>query len=447
MQIKEKSVKSIKKDEDTNKQELPNIVHNSAAPRASSSAHDVSGVTTKKPAQSSLESMNATAHGARDRADACPGTRKVHLAADGAIVRLRFPGGFIPAHIFAVLADLAANFGDGEIHLTSRGNVQIRGIKNVGAFADAAEEEGLVPSPSHDRVRNIIQSPLTGRTGGHADIHDLVQDFDEALRADDTLATLSGRTLFAFDDGRGDVAVEKPDLGVFALGANDFELLIGGEPTGVVVKRDDVVRAMITAARIWAQRRGSAWRIEEAKADVDVASALLDVMRDAATQQDTYTGAVIEAAIAADHQIGWITQDDGKTTLAAGLRFGILPARLARAIAHTKVPVHVTPWYSLMLHDLDEEIAEQVVRVLAPNGLIFDRKSTWLRVTACTGRPGCEKSLADTRGDAAHAIAEGRLPEGRVHFSGCERRCGKPKGGYIDYLAIGDGEYEVTSVD
>ena len=44
-------------------------------------------------------------------------------------------------------------------------------------------------------------------------------------------------------------------------------------------------------------------------------------------------------------------------------------------------------------------------------------------------------------------VAQARLPEGRVHFSGCERRCGRPKGGYVDYLATGDGEYEVTSVD
>ena len=108
--------------------------------------------------------------------------------------------------------------------------------------------------------------------------------------------------------------------------------------------------------------------------------------------------------------------------------------------------MHVTPWYSLILHDLDEPVAEQVVRVMAPNGLIFDRNSTWLNVSACTGRPGCAKSLADTRGDAAHAIAAARLPEGRVHFSGCERRCGRPKGDYVDYLATGDGEYEVTAV-
>ena len=142
----------------------------------------------------------------RDRPDGCPGARRVHVAADGAIGRLRFPGGSLPAPGFAVLADLAESFGDGDIHFTSRGNVQIRGIRDVSGFADAAEEAGMLPHPAHDRVRNILQSPMTGRVGGLDDVSELVHAFDDALCADESLASLPGRTLFAIDDGRGDVS-------------------------------------------------------------------------------------------------------------------------------------------------------------------------------------------------------------------------------------------------
>ncbi|MDO5029025.1 MAG: precorrin-3B synthase [Corynebacterium sp.] len=391
--------------------------------------------------------MTATDNGARTRQDGCPGSRKMHLAADGAIGRLRFPGGFLPAPGFEVLADLAENFGDGDIHFTSRGNVQIRGIKNSGAFADAAEEEKLVPSTSHDRVRNILQSPLSGRVGGKADVRELVQEFDKALIAEPTLATLPGRTLMALDDGRGDVLGERPDFGAVAHDDDTFELIIGGETSGLIVSRDDVVEALVATAKVWNDSRGTAWRIAEADAADRVAKEVEERLGDKVRRQDPTPAEKFDATAGLSRQIGWIDQPDGLVSLAAGLRFGVLPARLARAIAQTQVPVHITPWYSLILHDLEEEVAEQVVKVLAPNGLIFDRKSTWLRVTACTGRPGCVKSLADTRGDAAHAIAQDRLPDGRVHFSGCERRCGKPKGGYFDYLATGDGEYEVTAID
>ncbi|MCG7437921.1 precorrin-3B synthase [Corynebacterium freneyi] len=381
----------------------------------------------------------------RDRPDACPGTRRVHIAADGAIGRLRFPGGFLPAPGFMVLADLADNFGDGYIHFTSRGNLQIRGIRDVSAFADAAEEAGMLPHPDHDRVRNILQSPMTGRVGGLDDVSELVHAFDDALCADESLAALPGRTLFALDDGRGDVLGEAPDLGLVALGGGEFELVVAGAPAGVSVPRDRAVEMLLSATRAWAEVRGEAWRIAESDGADRVVAMTAEAI--GVPVGDPSAAESFAFAHPGTEQIGWIDQPGGLVSLAAGLRFGVLPSRLARAIAQTRVPVHVTPWYSLVLHDLEEADAEQVVRVLAPNGLIFDRKSTWLNVSACTGRPGCSKSLADTRGDAAHAIAQARLPEGRVHFSGCERRCGRPKGGYVDYLATGDGEYEVTSVD
>ncbi|MGU3583526.1 precorrin-3B synthase, partial [Rhodococcus sp. C26F] len=77
--------------------------------------------------------------------------------------------------------------------------------------------------------------------------------------------------------------------------------------------------------------------------------------------------------------IGWLDQPDGAVTLAGGLPGGILPARLAEFLAAVERPVIVTPWRSVLLCDLDEWTAEQVVRVLAPMGLIFDADSPHLR--------------------------------------------------------------------
>ena len=46
-------------------------------------------------------------------------------------------------------------------------------------------------------------------------------------------------------------------------------------------------------------------------------------------------------------------------------------------------------------------------------------------MSACAGRPGCAKALADVRADARAGLAAGRFTE-RVHLSGCARRCGPP---------------------
>jgi precorrin-3B synthase len=75
-------------------------------------------------------------------------------------------------------------------------------------------------------------------------------------------------------------------------------------------------------------------------------------------------------------------------------------------------------------------------------GLITDPDSAWHGVTACTGRPGCAKSLADVRADARNWLG---TPHTRpVHWAGCARRCGRPSGDVIEFVATGDG-YEETS--
>ncbi|MBO0856775.1 MAG: precorrin-3B synthase, partial [Nocardia sp.] len=132
-------------------------------------------------------------------------------------------------------------------------------------------------------------------------------------------------------------------------------------------------------------------------------------------------------------------------------------------IAAVEHPIIFTPWRSLVLGDLDEWTAEQVVRVLAPMGLVFDADSPWTAVTACAGRPGCAKSLSDVRGDAAAAVESGRVAPigpppasrsgvaaadvtvaGRQHWSGCERRCGRPAGAVTEVIAEPSG-YRVVS--
>lgn len=371
----------------------------------------------------------------RDRGDRCPGARRVHQAADGAIGRIRLPGGRARARVLGDLADLAERFGDGDVHLTARGNLQIRGIADPAGFAGAVAAAGLLPHPAHDRMRNILSSPLTGRLGGAADVGGLVDEVDAALCADPVLAELPGRTLIAIDDGRGDVLAEAPDLGLLALGGDEFELILAGTPTGHRAGRGAAAALLHDAARAWAALRGDAWQIAESGRAAEVA---------AAVTAHRERRAPTPAPAPPPAPVGWLTQDDGRVALAAGLRFGVLPGRIARALAHLDCPVRVTAGYSLVLLDLDEDIAEAAVRALAPAGLVFDAASDWLRVSACTGAPACRKAVADTRGDAAAGIAGNLLPAGRVHFSGCERRCGAPKTGFVDYLAVAEGEYEVT---
>jgi precorrin-3B synthase len=356
--------------------------------------------------------------------DACPGALQVHQAADGALARVRLPGGMITPQQLGALAHAASAWGSPAMELTSRGNIQIRGITDTARIADAVAGVGLLPSATHERVRNIIASPLSGRTGGMADVRGLVAELDAAIQAEPGLAGLPGRFLFGIDDGRADISGLAADAGVHVLG-DSTALLLAGRDTGVRLAVSDVVPVLVSIAARFADTRGKTWRI----AELSDATHLLGDLSPSAKPGATWPPVTRPP-------VGWIQQDDGRVTLGAGVPLGVLTARVAEYLAAINAPMVITPWRSVLVFDLDDGVADAALRVLAPMGLVFDENSPWLSVSACTGSPGCEHSLADVRADAAAAVD--KPATGHRHFVGCERACGSPPTGEV-LVATGDG--------
>ncbi|RVW04195.1 precorrin-3B synthase [Rhodococcus xishaensis] len=374
----------------------------------------------------------------RSGPDKCPGALQVHVAADGPLARVRIPGGVVTSPQLQALAAAAQEIGKGEIELTSRGNLQLRALRDPDDFARRIEAVGLLPSTTHERVRNILASPLSGRIGGHADVRGLVTALDRGLCDDPALADLPGRTLFTIDDGSGDVSGLRGDLGVHALSDGRFALILAGADTGARLAEIDAVEVLLTAARTFDEIRGDAWRLSEVPGGTE------RVLEGLGLENDGEPLALPDAP--GPGPIGWLDQPDGGVTLAGGLAFGTLPARLAEFLAAVEKPIVITPWRSVLLSDLDEWTAEQVVRVLAPMGLIFDENSPYLQVSACVGQPGCARSHTDVRADARAAIEGDDLPtQGRQHWSGCDRKCGRPHGEVTDVVAGPDGYRSTAS--
>jgi precorrin-3B synthase len=377
----------------------------------------------------------------RARPDACPGALQTHAAADGELARVRVPGGLLTAGQLRTLAAAARDLGDGALEMTSRGNLQLRGLAPGAAreLGDRLAEAGLLPSETHETVRNVLASALTGRAGGHLDARPWVSELDAGLCADPALAALPGRFLATLDDGRGDVSGLGGDVGLLALAPDEVALLLAGRDSGLRATPTGAVGLLLDATRAFLAERtaqgGTAWRL----AELDDGPA-----RVAARLPGPRAEPVEVPAAPAGGPVGAETQADGRTALVGVVPLGRLTAGQADLLASLTGEVQLTPWRSVVVPDLPEDRVDDAAVDLHRTGVVFDAGSPWTRVTACAGRPGCGKALADVRADAAAAVAAGALPPGRVHWSGCDRRCGRPRGDVVDVVATVAG-YDVSS--
>ena len=345
-------------------------------------------------------------------ADRCPGILRPHQAADGAMVRVRVPGGQTSGAALAELARIAQRYGSGLLQLTSRGSVQVRGLPTVlpAEVAAAVAEAGFLPSANHDRVRNIAASPLTGLAGGKADLRPMIAALDRALLGDPELARLPGRFLFVLDDGRGDVSSLAVDLGYRALADDRGVLLIGAGDHGLPVSADAAVPTMIELARRFLDRHRTSgvWHVRQLDPPLIIAPPA--------------------PAPAPDLCIP-LGRIDDHASIAVPL--GLLSPDQVQAVitVNGHGPLVITPWRGLVLPNAADGLAELVTA-----GLVAEDASAWSMISACVGAPWCHQSRADTRTLAARLASQPvALP--RTHLSGCERRCGAPAGDHLDLVA------------
>jgi precorrin-3B synthase len=421
-------------------------------------------------------------HPVRTVADRCPGVLRLAEAADGHLARVRLPGGFVAAGQLRALARLAGELGDGRIELTSRGNVQLRALaaRNAERLTAELAAAGLLPSLDHDQVRNVLASPLAGLEGGPG-LATVVAALDSGLCARPRLSGLSGRFLFAIDDGRGDVA----DLGadvvavVRADGASVNGLAVTGPtvdghaargaapaaepPSGGTDQANAVAAVMLAFAEAFLDERAAlgsaAWRIADLPGGPDRVRAVVAErlgLMPAPTPGDMpghghSPGRADPAARPVGVIAGRAAGDGGR------LDGGPVPDEIGAAVALLAPlgrltvgqvgwladqvrgrPARITPWRSVILPDQND--AASVLSEASGLGFGVDERSLWLRVTACAGRPGCASALADVQADAAAFAA--RWPDRIVHVSGCARHCGRPAATEIDVTATSEG-YQV----
>ena len=350
--------------------------------------------------------------------DRCPGALRLHAADDGYVARIRVPGGRLTAAQLLALCDLADHLGDGFIHLTSRGNLQVRGLSaDAGAaVATTLQGAGLLPSLAHDRVRNVVASPFGG-----AAVEAALKAFDRALVADDRLVTLSGRFLFGIDDGSGDIVSLQPDLTAVPH-PDGWQLLVDGRPANLLGPASHI---LIQGAHRFLDVRDvhapTAWRVSDLGEHADALS----------------TGNGSRAATSAGEVMAGRTEH----FVEAWVPLGVAPTSAWRRVAALADRIRITPWRSVVL--VDPPDVETARIALQDRGFLLSADEPLARTTACFGRPGCASALTDVRRDALQLATQ---HPGRLHVSGCERRCGHPRGARTEATAQQGGTYLIEEL-
>lgn len=377
----------------------------------------------------------------RGLVDRCPGLLRPHQAADGALIRLRLPGGRITAAALAGVSAAAVEFGNGQVQLTSRGNLQLRGVQvdPAGAVAEALVDRisaaGLLPSATHELVRNIVCSPLSGRIGGLADLGALIADLDQIICETPELAGLPGRFLFGLDDGRGDISELEADIELRAMSSDRAVIMLGGF-VGPEVAVAAGPACMVEFAKRFLQAKadagGVAWHVR------DLPQAGAELLPRSGRKQTQPKRA------AAQHPYGILAQRDGRSVLSLVVPLGLLSANQVDAvIGAADREVIVTPWRGLLIPDLTQDV-DRSATSLTGVGLSLNSASGWSEVSACTGAPGCNNADASTRPVAAEMVDVVRRSQGLpVHVVACERRCGAPATRHVE-IALGQANWQVA---
>jgi precorrin-3B synthase len=365
----------------------------------------------------------------------CPGALRPMRTGDGWLVRVRAAGGRLDFDSAEAIADCAMHFGNGALEISSRANLQLRGIgdDDLPRLQQRLAKAGLLDDDADsESVRNIVASPLADvDPAAVLDTAPVVAALEARLARDAALHPLPAKFCFVVDAGGalplGDV---EADIRLEALaqgGERKFAVSLGGDAeattfctpaeaadAAVALARafldksgdgDDAPRRM----RELVARRGAASMFRAA--GLDLAPAPRPAGRCAAPRDylgihkfgETY-------CVGAAPALGRMTGEDLAFVAREALRLSGAGLRLA-------------PWRALLIPGLHAAGAQAMSAALARRDFLLDPADPRLSVVACSGAPKCANAARAVQIEALQLAP--LLPGGGIvlHVSGCEKGC------------------------
>ncbi len=346
----------------------------------------------------------------------CPDAWRPMMAGDGLLVRVRPPLSRLTRAQALGLCEAATRHGNGQVDVTTRANVQIRGVREDSwrPLIDALLDLGLIdPDPIREVRANILVAP-EWRAGD--DTHRIAAELRARLAE---LPDLPGKVGFAIDAGTAPVLQNDPaDFRLERAISGEVILRADGGDLGTSLSRGAEVDRLIAIAQ-WFVESGGAVSGRMARHDAELPDWAGGTTPPAVSAQRLQPG---------QHPLG----------IALGLPFGRITAPALRRLIEAEPVVQairLTPWH-VVICETDGPLATTP----DPADFIADRSSPLLRTDACVGAPACPQATVETRG-----LAQRLAPHvtGRLHVSGCAKGCARAAPADVT-LTGRDGRYDIA---
>ena len=341
----------------------------------------------------------------------CPGAWRPMATGDGWLVRVRPLLGELSREQVLALCDAAETFGSGLIELTSRANLQLRGVTDASwppLMAFLVEHQLVSDDPEAERQPQLMLAPAWQKGDDTPTIARLLQTRGSEL------AAMPGKVGIAIDAGKA------PVLGDSAA---DFRIERSMEG-GLLVRAEGYALGMAVsdaAAVVEQLIRLTHWFVDTGGWDAGRMRRHTAPLPDWAPA-DTAPASPGEKLALGEHREGMVV----------GLPFGRVAANTLRnAVSQTVSSVQVTPWRRLLLQDCDT--------LPAVDGLIRHNSDPRLAMDACPGAPFCEQASVATQPLAEQLSG---WMEGTVHISGCAKGCARQRPAAL-CLTGRDGRFDV----
>jgi len=374
----------------------------------------------------------------------CPDVLHPMPTGDGLLVRLHPPLGRLTSDQLRVIATAARSCGNGLIDVSSRGNLQIRGLREYShpALVEQLAAADLVGPLLH---RTMVSPLAGGDPTDHVDAAALAERVEAAVQ---TVHGLPGKLTIAIDGGglfplgelNADIYAVAIDLGSITIGLAAAE---GPRWCGTVSPMElpsAIAALLVDFAEAIARGRSSA-AIRDMPADLCAELA-------AAARLGPPT--VLSRRPPAP-QAGVVQIPGGGAGVVLALPFGRCDADALTRIAGWAErfgdgEVRLSPWRGIVLPAVRRQDLGTLISLAAGAGLITEPDDPRLAVFACPGRPDCANASVMTRHDAARLAIAARplLRTGAgIHVSGCAKGCAHP--GPAALTLVGDnGAYAVV---